>query len=159
PCMPETIAARPPSYGCEYTAACAHEALIRINSPGKKFAKLVMLRFGAGGIPRAEFVQLDIRNHILQEHEPAWRDFNGAVLRFTGQNLRADAGSGCDTLAPRERQILSILRWGWANARIAFELELSERTVRNHSSRLYENPGVHSRGETVTLAYEHGFGS
>ena len=36
----------------------------------------------AGGIPGAEFVELDSRNHILLEHEAAWQRFQEAVLAF-----------------------------------------------------------------------------
>src|SRR6185503_11518591 len=36
-------------------------------------------RLLAGGIPAAEFVELDSRNHILLEHEPAWQRFREAV--------------------------------------------------------------------------------
>ena len=36
----------------------------------------------ASGIPGAEFVELDSRNHILLEHEPAWQRFQEAVRRL-----------------------------------------------------------------------------
>ncbi|HSH43246.1 MAG TPA: alpha/beta fold hydrolase [Arenicellales bacterium] len=107
-------------------------------------------------IPGAEFMQLESRNHILQESEPAWRDFKEAVLRFTGQGHRADAGSRFDTLTPRESEILTLLRRGYTNARIGYELGVSEKTVRNHISRLYEKLDVHSRTEAIALAHEHG---
>ena len=38
----------------------------------------------AAGIPGARFVELDSRNHILLEHEPAWQRFQEAVAEFTG---------------------------------------------------------------------------
>ena len=34
----------------------------------------------ASAIPGAEFVELDSRNHVLLEHEPAWQRFQDAVL-------------------------------------------------------------------------------
>ena len=39
-------------------------------------------RLLASGIPGAEFVELDSRNHVLLEHEPAWQRFQEAVLAF-----------------------------------------------------------------------------
>ena len=36
----------------------------------------------AAQIQGAEFVELDSRNHVLLEHEPAWRRFQDAVLSF-----------------------------------------------------------------------------
>ena len=48
-------------------------------------------RLLAGGIPGAEFVELDSRNHILLEHEPAWQRFREAVLDFVQPGSRASA--------------------------------------------------------------------
>ena len=41
-------------------------------------------RFLAAGIPGAQFVELDSKNHILLESEPAWARFSEAVLEFMG---------------------------------------------------------------------------
>ena len=41
-------------------------------------------RLIAAEIPDARFVQLESRNHILLEHESAWRRFKEEVLQFTG---------------------------------------------------------------------------
>lgn len=107
-------------------------------------------------IPGAEFLQIDSRNHILLEHEPAWRDFQEAVLRFTGQGRRADtAGSPVAALTARERDILALLREGYTNARIGHDLGISEKTVRNHISHLYEKLNVRSRGEAIAMAHQH----
>jgi pimeloyl-ACP methyl ester carboxylesterase len=38
----------------------------------------------AAGIPGAQFVELDSRNHILLENEPAWARFQEVVLDFAG---------------------------------------------------------------------------
>ena len=42
----------------------------------------------ASSIPGAEFVPLDSRNHILLEHQPAWRQFFVEVARFRAQPRR-----------------------------------------------------------------------
>ena len=43
-------------------------------------------RLLASGIQGAQFVELDSRNHVLLEHEPAWQRFQrgGARVRATG---------------------------------------------------------------------------
>jgi pimeloyl-ACP methyl ester carboxylesterase len=41
-------------------------------------------RFLAAEIPGAQFIELDSRNHVLLEHEPAWTRLRDAVLDFTG---------------------------------------------------------------------------
>lgn len=55
----------------------------------------------AGGIAGAEFVELESRNHVLLEHEPAWRRFQEAVLEFL--HIDAPAASTFAALSARER--------------------------------------------------------
>jgi pimeloyl-ACP methyl ester carboxylesterase len=42
-------------------------------------------RILAAGIPGAQFVELDSKNHILLENEPAWARFKDVVLDFMGR--------------------------------------------------------------------------
>ncbi len=107
-------------------------------------------------IQDASFVQLDSRNHVLLEHEPAWLQFQQAVLEFTGQSLPVPAASDqLRALSRREGQILSLLCEGCSNAQVGWKLGISEKTVRNHISHLYEKIGVHSRAEAIVFAYDH----
>lgn len=110
-------------------------------------------RLIAAGIPQAKFVQLESRNHILLEGEPAWDRFKEEVLSFTG---RVTSGSAEDpifeVLSPREREILISIAQGHTNAQIASGLFLSEKTVRNHITRIFEKLGVHSRAQAIVLA-------
>jgi DNA-binding CsgD family transcriptional regulator/pimeloyl-ACP methyl ester carboxylesterase len=112
----------------------------------------------ASAIPGAEFVELDSCNHVLLEHEPAWERFRDAVLEFTGQDASAAAGAPARIggLSRRERETLRLLCDGASNARIADELGISEKTVRNHVSHLYRKMGVRSRAEAIVHAYRSG---
>lgn len=105
----------------------------------------------AGEISGARFVELDSRNHILQEDEAAWQDFKQAVLQFTGIASQ-NAASPTDQLSPRERQILCVLTKGATNKEIAQALHISEKTVRNHLSNVYRKMGVHSRAQAIVKA-------
>jgi pimeloyl-ACP methyl ester carboxylesterase/DNA-binding CsgD family transcriptional regulator len=107
-------------------------------------------------IPGAQFVELDSRNHVLLEQEPAWQRFQEAVLEFTGQ---APAGSAqaFESLSPRERETLSLLADGLSNSEIAERLGISEKTVRNHLSHLFDKLGVWSRAQAIVFARDHGF--
>jgi len=113
-------------------------------------------RFLAGAIPNAEFVELDSRNHILLEHESAWSRFQEAVLAF----LRSEQPSGTSVfaaLSARERDILALICEGRGNTDIAGRLGISEKTVRNHTSNLFDKLGVWSRAQAIVFARDHGF--
>lgn len=128
-----------------------------IHADADQVIPLEQARKMAREIPGAEFVQVQSRNHILLANEEAWREFREVVLRFTGLDRRAAAGSRFDTLTPREREILNLVRAGHTNARIGAELGISENTVRNHIARLYGKLRISTRSEAIALAYEHGF--
>jgi DNA-binding NarL/FixJ family response regulator len=112
----------------------------------------------ASGIPGAEFVELDSRNHILLEHEPAWQRFKEAVLAFVQANAAgAGAGSAFAALSARERAVLVLMAEGLSNTDIAERLNISEKTVRNHASNLFDKLGVWSRAQAIVFARDHGF--
>jgi DNA-binding NarL/FixJ family response regulator len=111
----------------------------------------------AAEIPDAEFVQLDSHNHILLEAEPAWTRFKEIVLEFTGRG-RAGAGNALfGALSERERDILAALVAGRSNSEIGARLFISEKTVRNSLTRIFEKLGVRTRTQAAVLARDQGF--
>jgi pimeloyl-ACP methyl ester carboxylesterase/DNA-binding CsgD family transcriptional regulator len=113
----------------------------------------------AAGIPNAEFVQLESRNHVLLEHEPAWSRFKDVVLEFTGRGLQARAADrSFAALSGRERDVLGGLVAGHSNAEIAANLHISDKTVRNMLTRIFEKLNVRSRAQAIVLARDQGFG-
>jgi pimeloyl-ACP methyl ester carboxylesterase/DNA-binding CsgD family transcriptional regulator len=119
---------------------------------------LVSGRQLAAGIPGAEFVELDSRNHILLEEEPAWERFRGAVLEFLRLGPEA-AGEdrAFAALTARERGILALVTEGLSNAEMAERLSLSEKTVRNHLSSIFDKLGVWTRAQAMVFARDRGF--
>ena len=113
-------------------------------------------RLIASSIPDAQFIELESKNHILQEHEPAWPRFQEAVLEFTNTSV-ATNGSAFAALSPREREILALLSEGLGNFEIGERLSISEKTVRNHISNVYDKLGVWNRAQAVVFARDHGF--
>ena len=114
------------------------------------------LSLDASGIPGAEFVELDSRNHILLEHEAAWQRFREAVLGFL-QSDDVAVASPFAALSARERQVLALIADGLSNCGIAERLNISEKTVRNHASNLFDKLGVWSRAQAIVFARDHGF--
>jgi RNA polymerase sigma factor (sigma-70 family) len=112
----------------------------------------------ASEIPGAQFVELDSPNHVLLEHEPAWTRFQNSVLEFTGQIASAARSDPAfEALSRRERETLALLADGLSNAEIAERLGISEKTVRNRLSRLFDKLGVWSRAQAIVFARERGF--
>jgi pimeloyl-ACP methyl ester carboxylesterase/DNA-binding CsgD family transcriptional regulator len=115
-------------------------------------------RLIASGIAGAQFVELDSKNHILLENEPEWGRFRDAVLEFTGREAEpAGDDPAFATLTPREREILGLLVRGLSNADIAGQLALSEKTVRNHVSSVFDKLGVWTRAQAIVFARDRGF--
>ena len=111
----------------------------------------------AAGIPGAQFVELDSKNHVLLEHEPAWPRFCDAVLDFMGI-APASQSQAFTSLSPREREILALLSDGLSNGEIAERLHISDKTVRNHVSNVLDKLGVWTRAQAIVFARERGFG-
>jgi len=119
------------------------------------------LRYGqeiAAAIANAQFVQLDSRNHILLDDEPAWARFKEVVLEFTGAKSRVAKGV-FESLSERENEILAQILAGKTNQEIGDTLFISEKTVRNHITRIYGKLGVKTRAQAMVRAREQGFES
>lgn len=59
-------------------------------------------------------------------------------------------------LTRREYEVLQLLAQGQSNSAIADQLFVSEKTVRNHLSLIFDKLGVSSRAEAIVLAHRHG---
>ena len=73
-----------------------------------------------------------------------------ALRRSPGTENQGDQ-LGLGSLTSREREVLNLLARGLSNASIAEELVITNKTVKNHLSRIYEKIGVHSRAEAIAL--------
>jgi DNA-binding NarL/FixJ family response regulator len=72
-----------------------------------------------------------------------------------------DARAAPDPLAPfsqRERDVLELLAAGLANKLIARRLEISEKTVKSHLTRIFRELGVSDRTQAALWAERHGIG-
>ena len=129
-----------------------------LHASGDNVVPLEEGRLLASAIPGAEFVEVDSRNHILLEQEPAWQRFQEAVLAFLSTGGPA-GDSVFAALSTRERQVLALIADGLSNTDIADRLSISEKTVRNHASNIFDKLGVWSRAQAIVFARDHGFSS
>ncbi len=119
-------------------------------------------RLLASLIPGSRFVQLESRNHILREQEPAWSRFLAEIRNFLGEGVVEKVpqppANIFPELTPQELLTLELMALGLDNQQIADRLVLSPKTVRNYTSRIYTKLGARTRGQVIVLAREAGFG-
>lgn len=111
----------------------------------------------AAHVPNARFTIVDSKNHVLLQTEPAWDYFWNEFYSFLG--IEPDASTGLSVehkvwseLSTRERDVLRLLAEGLSNIEISKKLSLSEKTIRNYVSNIYEKLQINSRGEVIVLA-------
>lgn len=80
----------------------------------------------------------------------------GKLFSHVVMPRRAPEPSIAASLSAREREILALLARGLSNADIAKTLFLSEGTVRNHMTSIFEKLGVADRTQAAVLALRHG---
>jgi pimeloyl-ACP methyl ester carboxylesterase/DNA-binding CsgD family transcriptional regulator len=115
----------------------------------------------AGEIPGSQFVSIDSSNHILLENEPGWQEFKAVFARHVPgatapQRRDAAARERVEQLSTREQKILGEIAKGLSNREIADGLFISEKTVRNHITSVFDKLGVTSRAQAIVLAKEAG---
>lgn len=115
-------------------------------------------RLVASLVPGARFVPLASRNHVMLEHEPAWRTMFDAFHAFMEPQRAASAGA-FGALTPRERELLELIAEGRDNDEIAMRLGLRNKTVRNHITRIFAKLGVTTRAQAIVLARDAGMGT
>ena len=108
--------------------------------------------FGASGfIPKStdmETMQGAIRSVLAGEvWVPADVDLHGPVDRDTVDSVRRLA-----SLTPQQVRVLMMLSEGLLNKQIAYELSVSEATVKAHVSAILQKLGVESRTQAVIAA-------
>lgn len=118
-------------------------------------------RLLASLIPDCRFVTLDSENHMPLAEEPAWPRLVAEVKAFlNGPIERAMPRSNLPLgeLTKQERAVLEGIAGGMDNSEIAASLGLSEKTVRNHITRVFDKIGVEHRYQAIVRARDAGLG-
>lgn len=116
-------------------------------------------RLMASLIPGARFVPLQSRNHIMLMHEPAWQSLVDELRAFLDPASTASAIAPFPDLTQRERELLELIAQGRDNDDIARRLGLTNKTVRNHITRIFSKMQVATRAQAIVRAREAGMGT
>jgi DNA-binding NarL/FixJ family response regulator len=92
------------------------------------------------------------RGHVLLSSEVA-RALNADADDSRGRI--SEAQKTMNSLTPREQEVLVLMVHGKDNVGIAETLGISERTVRNYVSRIYDVLGVHNRAQAIAWTQAH----
>jgi DNA-binding NarL/FixJ family response regulator len=114
------------------------------------------LRAGARGL-----VLKDAAPEVLLQ---AIRSVAAGALWFDPRVLAAPRPAGAAKrsgaemleLTPRERDIVTLVAEGLRNEEVGRRLGITEKTVRNHLTAVFQKLGVSGRLELVVFAFEHG---
>lgn len=70
---------------------------------------------------------------------------------------RSGAAARVAALPPRQREVLAAMARGLLNKQIAWQLKITEKTVKMHRALLIERLGVRTSAEAIRIAVEAGF--
>jgi DNA-binding NarL/FixJ family response regulator len=116
-------------------------------------------RLIAGAIPQARFVPLDSANHLVLRNEDCWQHWHKEVDDFLHTlSSRSGAPMFC-ALTAREHELVELIAQGRDNSQIAAQLQLSEKTVRNHITSIFAKLQVENRAQAIVAARNAGYGS
>ena len=76
--------------------------------------------------------------------------------RLAEMSRRGPKSDETDALSTREVEVLRLMAKGSANKAIAFELSISESTVKTHVANIFQKLDVNHRTEAVTQALQKG---
>lgn len=78
-----------------------------------------------------------------------------AMARLIGTGDAADRPAHVEALSPRESQILALVAAGHDNRAIGEQLHISEKTVKNHLTRVFEKLKVKNRVQAIAVCCQY----
>jgi DNA-binding NarL/FixJ family response regulator len=119
-------------------------------------------RLLASLIPDCRFLQFDSQNHMPLPDESEWPQLIAEIQSFLAKpeaEMSKRSDLPLDDLTNRERTVLGAIADGLDNSEIATALGLSEKTVRNHITRVFDKIRVQHRYQAIVRARDAGLGT
>lgn len=142
------------------------EATRRIAESGAR-ARIVILTASAGRETILRAIDAGALGYMLKDAPPddlldgiraAARGDAPLDPKAARQLVAERQETGAPQLTRREREVLELVAAGLPNKRIAMRLEISEKTVKAHLTRVYDRIGVTDRTQAALWAQRHGIG-
>jgi DNA-binding CsgD family transcriptional regulator len=101
-------------------------------------------------------VSIVTKQNVLKRTDGIFKAVAERVLTLFSTGRRDRRATPFPTLTDRETEVLGLIAAGHNNRRIAAELFLSEKTVRNHISAIFAKLHVTDRAQAIVRAREAG---
>jgi DNA-binding NarL/FixJ family response regulator len=144
-------------------ARCPATRILVLTSFADDHTVLPAVRAGAAGYLLKDVQPLELVAAIRTVHAGEALLAPAVATMLVEQLAAEDGADGASTeapagprLTPRELEVLAELARGRANKAIAFELGVSERTVKTHVSNILAKLGFTDRTQAAVYAVEHG---
>jgi DNA-binding NarL/FixJ family response regulator len=138
--------------GCLSSISCP---VLILHCRGSLLMPIEEARLIASSVSGARFVPLESGNYVPIKGEPAFAQLIEQFRAFLPAEAPSAALAG---LTAREREVLDLVARGLDNGSIASQLFVSEKTIRNTVSRIFDKLAVRSRAQAVVLARRAGLG-
>jgi NarL family two-component system response regulator LiaR len=120
-------------------------------------AKLLpAIRAGAAGYLLKNVAPAELARAVRAAHAGDALLDPSVAARLVEEVSSPSADRDGDDLTAREREVLALIARGLSNKRIAFELSVSEKTVKNHVSHVLAKLGVPDRTAAALYAVRNG---
>lgn len=153
------------SFQCNTSIASDMDALNIVSDTRDAGKKIIIFAIIDIGEENSEVIGNDIDGHIIKSSEL------GHILSTIRSTGRSDfpiklmwgmergeiAHNTLEALSPREMEVVELVKQGLSNKVIAYNLKLSENTVRNHLSNIMKKLGFRNRVQLATLALREGW--
>jgi DNA-binding NarL/FixJ family response regulator len=124
--------------------------------------KVIMLTIADTDEEISEAISAGVDGYVIKSSEPdhvlsAIRNVcagqSSFPLSIMQSMARGEIGhNALEVLTPREMEIVEFVKQGLSNKIIAYNLKLSENTVRNHLRNIMDKLGLRNRVQVATLA-------
>jgi DNA-binding NarL/FixJ family response regulator len=124
--------------------------------------KVIMLTIADTEEEISEAISAGVDGYVIKSSEPdhvlsAIRNVGAGQSSFPLNIMQSMARGemahhALESLTPREMEIVEFVKQGLSNKIIAYNLKLSENTVRNHLRNIMEKLGLRNRVQVATLA-------